>query len=138
MHFQIPIADAVPGFGLVVAETPASAQAQIAALFAQLETIQPGIALADMSIAAVEGGRLFAVAATFTAQLAGPARPAVSSLFARIFRGETLAEIAASRVAAYAVAPIDPFAHLRLDKVAATSNGREFWNLQLFEQRMPG
>ena len=131
MHVNIPTAaGAVPGAGILVGEDAPTLEARINALLAaQLVTT----CLADASIGGVEGGRLFLV--NLTLQLLGPdnaSSPAANLLTARIFRGESFQAIEAARVFAYAQAPFLFLSPLYLDKIAHSSNGREFWNLQIF------
>lgn len=126
MHVEIPTADAFPDIGIVVAETVAEAKEKLAALFAAAALLAVDMSIGDASIAAVGGGRLFMIGITF--QLAGRNSVPLASVRAEIFRGENPAAIEAERTALYADVPLDT---LVLDKISATSNGREFWNLQL-------
>lgn len=131
MHVAIPIAEAVPGAGILVAEDADRLETAINALLAAMAAENPSSCVADASITAVEGGRLFMASLTFDLDgPASPALPACSALTCRIFRGELDRDLRARRSYEY---PLPAFpVTLYLDKIAAGSNGREFWNLQLF------
>jgi hypothetical protein len=129
MHVAIAApADTNPGLGMFTGEDGATLAAEIMAYLAMLG---PTVGLADASIAAVGGGRLYAVDLTLKSNNGGgsSACPAAQNLDVRIFTGETEAELEAARVAAYA-SPTFP-TPIFLDKIAAASNGRHFMNLQI-------
>ena len=130
MHVVIPLADIDEGHLIVTAETPEALAAELNV--ALLALVAAGKSVWDADLACVGASRFFM--ATLTLQDAAVAASAANPQQVRafVFRGGTVDEALAARAYAYANDPNLAAGNLYLDKWAGGSNGREFWNLQIF------
>lgn len=133
MHVAIPTADVAEGAGVFIGEDLAVLQARVNTYLATLPG--GGDTLWDADITGVGGGRLWMITLTVRDANAVPSAQNPSNCTCQLYGGENPAAILAQRVARYGAGAVG--AVLYVDKLAASSNGRWFANLQITGAAVP-
>lgn len=133
MHVNVPAVDVQEGAGIFVGEDLAVLEARINTFLAAAQ--EAGKTLWDADITGVGGGRLWMVTLTVQDANARPAASNPDSVRAQLYGGSSPAAIMAERVRRYSLGGVGD--NLYLDKLAATSNGKLFANLQITGDVLP-